>query len=313
MNIKENYIKILKTLENSKVYRYTDLETGKELISDKKEKIENNSLEEIIQAPVTLVICGGGHVGKAIYQLALLLNFSVCMIDDRPEFCNKEIYPKATILNDSYLNALEKTKEILTPYYIVATRGHSFDFECVKAILGYHYSYIGMIGSETKVKTTFDKLRACNVKEEKIKEIHAPIGLEIGAVGPEEIAVSILAEIIKVNRGNGASVANVELYKEIAKLKEDFVIARIIKKAGSAPSEVSSSICLYSKGFFGTVGGGEIEHLVLKEAEAMLKVNKEVKSFIKHFSLSAAKAGNIGMTCGGNVDVLFQKQLYNWR
>ena len=308
MNIKENYSKILETLKKSKVYRYTNLETGQEIISTKKENHEN-FIEEIIQAPVTLVICGGGHVGKALYRMAIFLNFKVCIIDDRAEFCNKEIYPKANIMNDSYLNALEQTKEILTPYYIVATRGHSFDFECVRIILDYNYSYIGMIGSKTKVKYTYDKLRASKVEEEKIKTIHAPIGLEIGGVGPEEIAVSIMAEIIQIYRKSGASFANIELYKKIANLDENFVIARIIKKTGSAPSEVSSSICLFSKGFLGTVGGGEIEHLVLKEAEEMLNFNGEVNSFIKHFSLSSDKAGNIGMTCGGNVDVLFQKAI----
>jgi len=306
MNIKENYNKILKILERSKVYRYTNLKTGEEFICEREENYKN-LFQEVLQAPVTLVICGGGHVGKALYKLAIFLNFSVYMIDDRSEFCNKELYPKASILNDTYPKALEKTKEILTPYYIVATRGHRYDFECVKAILDYNYSYIGMIGSKTKVKYTFDKLRSENVENTKIEAIHAPIGLEIGAVGPEEIAVSIMAEIIKVYRGNKASVADVQLYKNISKLQEDFVIARIIKKAGSAPSEVSSSICFYSQGFFGTVGGGEIEHLVLQEAKTILDSVGEVKSFIKHYSLSADKAGNIGMTCGGNVDVLFQK------
>jgi len=307
MNIRDNYCKILETLKTSKVHRYTNLKTGTELICDKEEN-HDSYLHEVLQAPVTLVICGGGHVGKALYQLAIFLNFSVYMIDDRTEFCNEELYPKAKIINDPYPIALDKTSNILTPYYIVATRGHSYDFECVKTILKYNYSYIGMIGSKTKVKNTFDRLRSENIDNEIIKSIHAPIGLEIGAVGPEEIAVSIIAEIIKVNRGNKASVADVQLYKNISKMKEAFVIARIIKKAGSAPSEVSSSICLYSQGFFGTVGGGEIEHLVLKEAKAMLDFKGEVNSFIKHFSLSSDKAGNIGMICGGNVDVLFQKQ-----
>ena len=308
MNIKENYNKLLKILEKSNAYRYTDLKTGMEFVSERKENYKD-FFQEIFQAPVTLVICGGGHVGKALYKLANFLNFGVCMIDDRTEFCNKELFPKANIINDSYVKALEQTKEILSPYYVVATRGHSFDFECVKEILNNNYSYIGMIGSRTKVNNTFNKLSQENVEKKKIESIHAPIGLEIGAVGPEEIAISIMAEIIKVNRSFGASIADVALYKKISELQEDFVIARIIRKAGSAPSEISSSICFYSGGFFGTIGGGEIEHLVLKEAKTMLDSRDERNSSIKHFSLSTDKAGNIGMICGGNVDVLFQKQV----
>jgi len=152
--------------------------------------------------PPTLVILGGGHVGKAVYTLALTVGFRVVIIDDRTEFSNKERFPQA---HKTIVSAFEHPFQDLelgyNSFIFVATRGHRYDDAATHAAVKTSARYIGLLGSKRKNLLIFKELLKDGVSEERVKAIHAPVGLNIGAVTPEEIAVSVIAEMIQVVRG----------------------------------------------------------------------------------------------------------------
>jgi xanthine dehydrogenase accessory factor len=129
------------------------------------------------------------------------LDFRVLVIDDRPEFTNKERFPDAdeTIAED--LASAKRTLEVYSASYIaIVTRGHQNDIEVLEWAITTTAAYIGMVGSKRKVSTAFAYLKSKGVTQEQLDRVHSPIGLPIGAETPEEIAVSIIAEIIQVRR-----------------------------------------------------------------------------------------------------------------
>lgn len=158
-------------------------------------------IEPIRPDPVVLVI-GGGHVGKAIVHLAKWLGFHVALSDDRPEFCTPEWAPDA----DEYL--LSPIAELLArftfhaeTYIIMPTRGMNVDVEILPALIDKPHAYLGVIGSRRRWATAVKTLIERGVPEAKLRGIHAPMGLELNAETPEEIAVSIMAEIVMLRRG----------------------------------------------------------------------------------------------------------------
>ncbi len=157
---------------------------------------------EPLQPPPTLVIVGAGHVGRALAHLAKWLGFRVLVTDDRAELCTPEAFPEA----DACLAvaARDLPQHIpLTPqtYIALVTRGSPVDVEALPPLLDSPVAYIGVIGSRRRWLTTVQALRERGVSDEAIRRVHAPIGLDIAAETPEEIAVSIMAEIIAVRRG----------------------------------------------------------------------------------------------------------------
>lgn len=152
--------------------------------------------------PPTLVIMGGGHVGRAVYEVAVPLGFRVVIVDDRPEFSSKKRFPLAveTVICD-FDKALDQVSVNLNSFLLVATRGHRFDDQATKAAIRTPARYIGLLGSRRKNLLIFRELRNEGIAIDRIREIHAPVGLDIGALTPEELAISIMAEIIMVVRG----------------------------------------------------------------------------------------------------------------
>lgn len=159
-------------------------------------------VEPILPAPMIVVI-GGGHVGKAVVHLAKWLGFRAAVSDDRAEFCTPEAVPGA----DAYYpcpmaelpNQLQVTRQT---YLVVTSRGSSIDAAGLPALLQLQAAYIGVIGSKRRWLTTVKALKEQGVPDELIQRVHSPIGLELNAETPEEIAVSIMAEILMV-RGKG--------------------------------------------------------------------------------------------------------------
>jgi xanthine dehydrogenase accessory factor len=157
-------------------------------------------IEPILTAP-TLFIFGGGHISLPLAKTSRLLGFKIAVIDDRADFASAERFPEAEmVLAGDFSQAFSRLKVDKTSYIVIVTRGHQHDELVLEWAVGTPAKYIGMIGSKTKVKTIFDHLLAKGVPKEKLDSVHSPIGLAIGAQTPEEIAVSILAEIIKVRR-----------------------------------------------------------------------------------------------------------------
>jgi xanthine dehydrogenase accessory factor len=149
-----------------------------------------------------LVVIGGGHVGRAVAHLASWLGFHVAVSDDRPEFCTPESVPDA---DEFYPVPMENLPEHLkiTPwtYLVLTTRGVPVDVKGLPALLETPAAYIGVIGSRRRWATAYSELREAGVAEEKLAQVHSPMGLELNAETPEEIAVSIMAEIIMLRRG----------------------------------------------------------------------------------------------------------------
>jgi xanthine dehydrogenase accessory factor len=157
-------------------------------------------IEPVLQIP-SLYIFGAGHIALTLVKIAKLMGFSVFVIDDRAEFATKERFPDADrIITGDFVESFDKLHIDKQSYIVIVTHGHKDDQRVLEQALRTHAPYIGMIGSRSKVKTVFDNLKAKEFEEDRIKSVHTPIGLEIYAETPEEISISIMAEIIKIRR-----------------------------------------------------------------------------------------------------------------
>ena len=160
----------------------------------------------LLEAQPRLFIAGGGHLGLELARLMALLEFSVTVVDDREAYANPQRFPPPIepVVGD-IAEALRRASLGSDSFVAIVTRGHKHDEAALRAVIGSSARYIGMIGSRRKIKVILDDLRAEGVAESLLEHVHAPIGLDIGAVSAEEIAVSIAAELVAVRRGNRQS------------------------------------------------------------------------------------------------------------
>lgn len=153
----------------------------------------------------TAFIFGAGHVAKAVEPILRFVNFKTKVIDDRPEFANRERFPEAddVVVIESFKNAYQNLETDEDSYIVIITRGHMGDYDVLKQSLRRPNAYIGMIGSRNKVATVYSMLREEGFSQEELDKVYSPIGVDIAAETPEEIAISIAAEMIKVRAGHG--------------------------------------------------------------------------------------------------------------
>src|SRR5215472_6347140 len=156
-------------------------------------------VEPILPQP-QLYIFGGGHVSLGVSRVAHAAGFAVNVVDDRAAFVNAERFPMATELYASYQDAFTKIKPNASTYVVIVTRGHKDDMRVLAWAVRTDARYIGMIGSRRKVLSVYKALEKEGYRTEEFERVHAPVGLEIGALSPEEIAVSITAELIAIRR-----------------------------------------------------------------------------------------------------------------
>ena len=145
-----------------------------------------------------LVIAGGGHVAKAIARQARLLDFDVTVIEDRPQFADASRFDGATVLTGDVPSTLASLDYAWNTFVVIATRGHKLDADCVLAAVRTPVRYIGLLGSRRKTVLVEEMLRAEGVDGDRIRAIHAPVGLDLGGRTPAEIALSVLAEITQL-------------------------------------------------------------------------------------------------------------------
>lgn len=157
--------------------------------------------EAFLPSP-TLIVLGGGHVAVPIVKVGALLNYRVIVVDDRATFATQTRFPEAeqVILRD-FERALDGLPVSPSTAIVIVTRGHRHDTVCLRQALTTGAGYIGMIGSQRRIRALMGQLEEEGYPSEKLAKIHAPIGLDIGAETPEEIAVSVMAEITKSRRG----------------------------------------------------------------------------------------------------------------
>ena len=167
--------------------------------------VTNDGTEVFVEGfttPPTLVMVGGGHVGKATADLANMLGYRVLVVDDRPEFANAERFPYADqIVVSTYDRWTEHVSINVNSFIVAATRGHRYDDMALESALTTPARYIGLLGSRRKTMMIYRRLIQQGTSTERLHQVHAPIGLDIGGLTPEELAVSIMSEIIMVRRG----------------------------------------------------------------------------------------------------------------
>ena len=165
-------------------------------------------LFERIKAEPRMVIAGAGHVGASLARLAALVGYRVTLVDDRVEFVARELFAAPSeqaielVLAEHWSDAIrEAIGNGRGVSVAIVTRGHKQDEDCLRAAIATSPDYVGMIGSKRRTNFVLDKLREEGASEDQLKKVRAPIGLDIGAVSPEEVALAILAEIVGERRG----------------------------------------------------------------------------------------------------------------
>jgi len=156
-------------------------------------------VEPILPQPA-LYLFGGGHVSIAVARVAHQAGFAIGIVDDRDAFANAERFPMASEIFTTYQDAFDKLQPNAATYIVIVTRGHKDDMRVLDWAVGTPARYIGMIGSRRKVVSVYKALEKEGHALEKFERVHAPVGLDIGALTPEEIAVSITAELIAIRR-----------------------------------------------------------------------------------------------------------------
>jgi xanthine dehydrogenase accessory factor len=167
-------------------------------------------IDPIAPSPALYVI-GAGHVGVNLARMAAEAGFRIHVLDDREKFANAERFPFAETIEIDDIGAwLHKAELPSSAYVVVVTRGHTHDFEAIRALAARDLRYLGLIGSRAKVARIFDALESEGMPAECLQRVHAPIGLDIGAITPAEIAVSILAELIAIRHGRDVSAVSMK-------------------------------------------------------------------------------------------------------
>jgi xanthine dehydrogenase accessory factor len=264
-----------------------------------------------------LIIFGCGHIAVPLAKIAALLRFEVTVFDDRLSFANRRRFPEAgEIICDYFDNAPQRLKISAQDYVVIVTRGHKHDQTCLRHVLrGELPYYLGMIGSKRRVGIVRGQLLQEGCAPEALRRLHSPIGLPIGALIPEEIALSIAAEIIRekrlgAQRSSFAGQEALDAHPDMELLEwlagpenEPAALVTVLATKGSTPREAGARMALCSDGrAIGSIGGGCAEAAVLQEARAVL-LNGGYR--LKTVDLTD-KAEEDGMVCGGVMKVLIE-------
>ena len=256
-----------------------------------------------------LVVCGGGHVGASVVRLARLLGLPVCALEDRPDFADDLRDAGAEeVFCAPFSESLAKISGGAECYFVVVTRAHNCDLECLTAILQKPAAYVGMMGSRGRTALVRRQLTEAGLDPARVEALHAPIGLAIGAKTAEEIALSILAEIVQIKSARplteGFSPA---ILAALGALDTPAVLATIVSRHGSTPREVGSKMLLLPDGrTVGSVGGGIMEYRVQQLAAKML-AGEEPPTKLAAFTTDGTGEDAAIAACGGSMNVLLQR------
>ena len=164
---------------------------------------------EPVLPPALLYIFGAGHVAFNLYKVAMIAGFDVIVVDDRESYANRERFPDAReVFADDFEKVIAQIHVPESAYIVIVTRGHRDDMRVLRWAVNANTRYLGMIGSQRKTISIYKELEKEGIAPEKFAHVHAPVGLEIGAVTPEEIAVAIVAEMVAVRRHTTPNVAS---------------------------------------------------------------------------------------------------------
>lgn len=256
-----------------------------------------------------LVICGAGHVSIALIRIAKMVGFKITVIDDRPTFSdNARVAGADEVICDAFTPALKAMDDGDAPYFVVVTRGHQYDVDCMHEILKKKHSYIGMMGSRVRVKNLKNGLLDEGFDAALLDSVHMPIGLKIGAQTPEEIAVSIIAEIIECRRGSAEdyhySRQMMDALCHNTPNTMSMALATIVIKKGCGPREAGTKMIILEDGtLIGTIGGGCAEAAVIQKARYCIRTKS---CALEHVDMTGREAAENGLVCGGIMEVFIQ-------
>ncbi|MDR3254084.1 MAG: XdhC family protein [Synergistaceae bacterium] len=265
-------------------------------------------IERFLPRP-RMIIFGGGHVSLPLSRMASMLDFDVTVFDDRPAFASVERFPWASeVICDGFENAARLSIRA-SDYAVIVTRGHRHDQDCLRAVFsGEAPFYMGMIGSRRRVAVVRGQMNDEGYDPALVERLHAPIGLSIGAVTPEEISVSILAEVISEKRSagparQGENYADMALMEWLACREEKAALVTVLSTSGSTPRESGAKMVVQRDGrTIGSIGGGCAEAGVIRAA---LDLMERGRWRIKNVDMTDS-AEEDGMVCGGSMETLIE-------
>ncbi len=190
------------------------LDDARQALEDRKSRVESYQIgrpgaaprvevfHEVLDPQPQLLVLGAGHIAVPLARFGKMVGFEVVVVDDREKYANRERFPEADrVICADFGETLRDFPITPSTYVVIITRAHTYDEEALRLILGKPAAYIGMIGSRRRVQTVFRTLAAEGYAREGIQDIRAPIGLDIGSELPEEIALSIISEVVASRRG----------------------------------------------------------------------------------------------------------------
>lgn len=277
------------------------------------ETADGFTMLEPITPPERMIVLGGGHVSLALCQFAAATGFDVTVIDDRPAFANTARFPMAReVICDTFESAIRALT--LTPYdyVVILTRGHRHDGDCLRELFKKsRTAYLGMIGSRRRVAGLKDVLEEEGIDRAWLDSICTPIGLDIGAITPAEIAIAIMAEIISYKRMPGKALHPVnssdlepDMISYLAKDEEPKAIVTVLSSMGSTPRAAGAKMSVNIAGqVTGTIGGGCAEGAIIQTAVRMIGTGTYQ---LVDIDMSGEVAESEGMVCGGVMTVLIE-------
>lgn len=269
-------------------------------------------MAEPYDAPARLLILGGGHIAKPLAEFAARCGFAVTVVDDRPDFANPRRFPGAKqVVCESFDRCFAQLQINRSTFAVVITRGHRHDALCLRQLLGLETAYTGMIGSKRRVRALMEQLAAEGFSPDALAAVQAPIGLDIGAVTPEEIAVSILSQLILYKRrlsGKRFAEPDKEVLAYLANHPgEPGALVTIIETKGSVPRETGAKMLVLPWGQnLGSIGGGCSESSVVRTAHRVLTDRRAV---VETIDMTGDVAESEGMVCGGIMKVAIEPLL----
>ncbi|MGE5629236.1 MAG: XdhC family protein [Solirubrobacterales bacterium] len=298
------------------------LETARKTIeTGNLEFIKINDSETCLIEPFfpepKMIVFGGGHIAKPLVEFGTRAGFAVTVIDDRPSFANSQRFPDAErVICESFEKCFDLININEATFAVIVTRGHKHDLDCMRKVLKHKTAYTGMIGSKRRVRAAMQMLLDEGFSKETIDNVNSPIGLEIGAVTPDEIAFSIIAELIKYRRIVYASRNNPNVKTNWPEFDRDVLlelakddqpvrsIVTIVSTKGSVPRKAGAKMLVWPRGeITGSIGGGCSEGAVIDNARYILR-NGGYQ--LQHVDMTGDVAEDEGMVCGGIMDVVIE-------
>jgi xanthine dehydrogenase accessory factor len=265
-----------------------------------------------------LIVLGGGDIARPLVEFGAKAGFLVTVIDDRPMFACRDRFPDADkIICESFSSSLSQLALNEYSFVVIVTREHRQDVDCLRAVLNCKTAYTGMIGSRQSVSGIKNQLISEGYSADRIDMVNAPIGLDIGADTPEEIAISIMAQVIGCRRHAGTATDKTALDKlywpvlerpvleELCKdTKDPRALITVLETKGSVPRKAGTKMLVWAFGMtVGSIGGGYAEGEVINTA---WKVIGSGGTEIHDIDLTGQIAEEEGMVCGGIMRVLIE-------